>query len=122
MRVSKHKDLPKVKDLRDPLQVEDGVLMPDKYGGFGMSWIPIVSLWGKVEPLMPSQTDEQWDFSQHSKVSRYCVWVRQEFTLKPSLRFQWRGGILVTRSAPLHVGRRYYLFLTESLHYIADIL
>ncbi len=116
MRISRHTPLPRLGELADPLHIEVGNRIPDSYGGFQIEWQPYLQVWGRVEVLVPSQPDERWDFVQHHMVGRYWVWVRQGFTLKEPFRFRWEEKILLPQTAPLKIGKQYWVFLGEDGH------
>lgn len=114
MKLSLHKNLfPTLDDLKEPLTLQQGMVVSDAYGGQKTHWQDQGQIWGKVDPLVPAQPDERWEAAQGVAAGRYWIWIRQETQLARLWRLKWEDKFLTLRAVPIPLGKSYWLLLME---------
>jgi head-tail adaptor len=85
-----------IKHLRERIQIQSRAYVPDRVGGYTLTWADRREFWAEVTPMAtdPAQTDDTKDL------------LLQRF------RLRWRVGTHVARTARLKWRDRYLRLLT----------
>ena len=103
-----------VEQLNQRVEVEEKIPESDEQGGFTDQWVPYLTIWAHVVPLLPLVGDEIWRVGEHFFSSRYSLWMRGEVPLKPGLRFRWKESLLYPVSMAILIDNgRFQIVLTE---------
>ena len=80
----------KIGDLRQRVTIESAVVSSDGYGGRPKSWVPVATVWAKVEPLRGREYFEAHQIKTevtHRVIIRYRPDVTPQMRIKVGSRY-----------------------------------
>lgn len=100
--------------LAERVRIEQRVDTVDEFGGHGVAWETLATVWAEIRPLS-NQTREKLQAGKLTATTGYRVRIRARADMTAKARLVWKERVLLVHSVHEHAGMLDILTYEEGL-------